>query len=194
MTSFVVVGAGLAGAATAWRLAAAGHEVTIVERGKPADPAGSSHGSARIFRYTYLSALYARLAVQAREQWNELEQESGVQLVTPTPVLDFGPARDAGQLAAVLAGVGVEHELLPAALAAQRWPGFVFDDPVLWHPGAVIDAERSVHAMIGLARSHGARLIPGWEVASVRRHGAGYRLTSTAGASLTAGRVVVAAG
>lgn len=194
-SAYVVVGAGLAGAATAWRLAAAGHEVTVVERGRPADAAGSSHGSARILRYSYPAPLYARLMVWARDLWAELERDHGARLITPTGVVDLGAERDAGQLAQVLAAVGVEHDLLPAAEAARRWPGIAVDSPVLWHPGAgVLDAERSVHAMLGLARSHGARLVTGWEVASVRRRGVGYRLASTTGATLTAGHVVVTAG
>ena len=50
-STYVVVGAGLAGAATAWSLARRGHEVTVLERSQPAARDGSSHGSARIFRY-----------------------------------------------------------------------------------------------------------------------------------------------
>ena len=42
----------------------------------------------------------------------------------------------------MLAGAGIEHELLSAAEAAARWPQIAFDTEVLWHPGAgVIDAE-----------------------------------------------------
>ena len=37
-SEYVVIGAGLAGAATAWQLARGGHEVTLVER----EPAGSA--------------------------------------------------------------------------------------------------------------------------------------------------------
>ena len=58
---YVVVGAGLAGAATARSLARRGHEVTLVERTQPAARDGSSHGSARIFRYAYPDPFYARL-------------------------------------------------------------------------------------------------------------------------------------
>lgn len=194
-SAYVVVGAGLAGAATAWRLAAAGHDVTIVERGTPADPAGSSHGSARIFRYAYPESFYTRLAVQARGIWTELEEAQKSTLITPTGALDFGVVRNPAHLAEALTGVGIEHELLSCAEASQRWPGIEFDSSVLWHPGAgVIDAERSVYAMVDLARSHGARLLGGWEVASVKRRGSGYRVISTTGAALDAGRVVIAAG
>ena len=51
-SQYVVIGAGLAGAAT-WHLARAGHELTLLERTRPATRDGSSHGSARIFRCAY---------------------------------------------------------------------------------------------------------------------------------------------
>ena len=89
---YVVVGAGLAGAATAWSLARRGHEVTVVERTQPAARDGSSHGSARIFRYAYPDPFYARLVVRARAGFDELERLTGRQLITPSGSLDFGPA------------------------------------------------------------------------------------------------------
>ena len=119
-SAFVVVGAGLAGAATAWRLAEAGHDVTLVERGLPADREGSSHGSARIFRYAYPSALYTDLVLRSRPLWSELEAAVGKQLISRTGCLDWGERRDPGALARSLEEVGIEHELLSPATASER--------------------------------------------------------------------------
>jgi sarcosine oxidase len=194
-SEYVVVGAGLAGAATAWHLAAAGHEVTILERGVPADPNGSSHGSARIFRYAYPDPFYARLVTDARRVWSELEQAHGEQLIRPTGSLDFGAVRKPRALAEVLNDIGVEHELVAKSAAAERWVDITVDYDVLWHPGAgVIDAERSVRAMIDQARSHGARLMTSWDVTSVSARGSGYRLRSSNGSTADARQVVIAAG
>lgn len=192
---YVVVGAGLAGAATALALARGGHEVTVVERSVPAAPDGSSHGSARIFRYAYPDAFYARMALEAKSLWQNLEQASGRRLITPTGSLDFGTARDPAGLAAVLAEVGVEHELLTADEARSRWPGLAVDTAALWHPGAgVIDAEMSVNAMLELARAEGALVLTGWPVARAMARPGGYRLTSVTGEKLDAERVLVSAG
>ncbi|WP_104181908.1 FAD-dependent oxidoreductase [Arthrobacter sp. B0490] len=194
-TDYVVVGAGLAGAATAWQLARRGHQVTIVERTTPASHDGSSHGSARIFRYAYPDPFYARAVVESRALWDELDRASGLELITPAGAVDYGPHRGPDQLARVLAGAGVDHELLSAAEARSRWPQIAFDTPVLWHPGAgVIDAERSVHAMVGQAIQHGATVLTGWSAARVEEHGAGYRVHSEAGETIEAGHVVVSAG
>ena len=194
-SKFVVVGAGLAGAATAWQLATAGHEVTILERAVPADAAGSSHGSARIFRYAYASEAYARMVVRSWDLWRDLEDRSGTRLITPSGALDFGVGREPAQLASVLDHVGVEHELLASGDASQRWPQFEFDSSVLWHPGAgVIDAETSVETMVSLARAQGARLFSGWEVSRVDHDARGYLIHNRAGDVIHGERVVVAAG
>ncbi len=194
-SEYVVVGAGLAGAATAWQLASQGHDVTILERTVPASHDGSSHGSARIFRYAYPDMFYTRAVIESKALWDELDRACGLDLITPAGAVDYGPERQPDHLARVLAATGVDHELLSAAAARERWPQIAFDTPVLWHPGAgVIDAERSVNAMIALAVKHGARLLAGWDVARVERRGAGYRVHSPAGEAIDAGNVVVSAG
>lgn len=192
---YVVVGAGLAGAATAWRLAASGHDVAVLERDVPASAAGSSHGSARIFRYAYADPFYAAAVAEAKKLWDGLEAAADQQLLTSCGAVDYGAGRSPRELAAVLDGIGVEHSLLSGEEASERWPGLVFDTDVLWQPGAgVIDAESTVNAMVGLAVAAGARLHNSWVLQNIARHGSGYRLTSKTGETFDAGHVVVSVG
>jgi sarcosine oxidase len=206
-SDYVVVGAGLAGAATAWQLAARGHQVTLLERNVPASHDASSHGSARIFRYAYPDPFYTRAVVESKALWDGLSAAAGTELITPAGAADFGSERHPQLLADVLAGAGIEHELLDASAARARWPQIEFDTDVLWHPGAgVIDAETAVNAMVDQAVKHGARLITGWALQrleqkgglernrSLERNGAGYRLTSATGETIDAGNVVISAG
>lgn len=198
-THHLVVGAGLAGASTAWRLAQRGYEVTLVDRTRPAAADGSSHGSARILRFAYPEALYARLVVRALDGWRELEAAAGTPLLTPAPALDHGPGRDPRALARVLAEVGVEHEVLTAARARARWPQVAADGEVLHQPGgAVVDAEATVRAAVAQAEAHGARVLTSWPLSSLERTGSGPRTRFTArscdGRALEAAHVVVAAG
>lgn len=194
-SDYVVVGAGLAGAATAWHLAARGHQVTLLERDIPAAHDGSSHGSARIFRYAYPDAFYTQAVLDSKAMWDGLAAEADTQLITPFGAVDYGPKRQPALLAGVLAGVGIEHELLSAAEATSRWPQIAFDTEVLWHPGAgVIDAETSVNAMVALAVRNGARVLTGWNLDRVERARAGYRLSSATGETLDAGNVVISTG
>lgn len=195
MSRYVVVGAGLAGSATAWWLARAGHAVTVLERSVPAAHDGSSHGSARILRYAYPDPFYAGLVVEARRDWDELEALAGERLVTPTGAVDLGTDRDPAGLAAVLAQVGVAHELLGPDEARERWPQLTVDSDVLVHQAAgVLDAERSVLAMLRLAQELGVVVEHDWPVASVRRDGSSYRVLAVDGRDVAADRLVVAAG
>ncbi|MFD5277568.1 FAD-dependent oxidoreductase [Pseudarthrobacter sp. NPDC058362] len=192
---YAVVGAGLSGAATAWHLAARGHGVALLERTTPANDAGSSHGSARIFRYAYPEEFYTRLVQEAKAGWDELARLSGKQLITPTGAVDYGAIRQPERLAAVLDARGIDHELLTPAEAGRRWPQIAFDTPVLWHPDAgVIDAHESVAAMVDQAVTNGAALHTNWAVASITGSAGAYVLTSEDGRTLRAANVIVAAG
>ncbi|MBP1325592.1 sarcosine oxidase [Leucobacter exalbidus] len=196
-SDYIVIGAGIAGASAAWRLAQRGAHVTVLERTTPANAAGSSHGSARIFRYAYAQPLYAGLVVRAKTGWDELERLSGTPLISPTGAVDFGADRRPQDLAHVLDTVGVEHELLDAGAAQERWPQFNFDSDVLWQPGAgVLDAETTVQTMLALAQATGfAEVRTNWNVASVRRIGsAGFEVRSVTGETVTGKKVIVAAG
>lgn len=193
--TIAVIGAGLAGAAAAYRLALRGHAVLVLERDVPASDTGSSHGSARIFRYAYPDSFYTRLVQEAYVGWEELQNAAGKRLITPTGAVDFGQHRDPSGLATVLAEAGVAHELLSEDEARVRWPGIDVNGPALWHDGAgVIDAHESVHAMLDLAVAAGARVLTGVEVTGVDRDGSGYVVRSRAGERFEADQVVVAAG
>ncbi|MCM1011587.1 FAD-dependent oxidoreductase [Brevibacterium sp. XM4083] len=197
MTEHIVIGAGLAGAAAAWALTARGENVTVLEQHRPANARGSSHGSARIFRYAYPERLYAELVVRARDLWTAVEEAADTELITPTGALDFGEARHTGQLTGVFDALGIDHEVLSAEAAHARWPQFAFDTEVLWHPDAgVIDAERSVRTLLDLALATGrARVFEDWTVAAVDRRSTGsLRVTSAAGDMVDAASVIVAAG
>lgn len=191
----VVIGAGLAGAATAWQLASRGHQVTVLERDRPAGMRGSSHGSARILRYAYPDPFYVRLMRDARVLWDRLERTTGARLVTPTGSVDSGLVRRPVELAHVLERVGIDHELMSARAAADRWPEMSFDSDVLFHPAAgVVDAEVAVRTMLDLAVAHGAVVHEGWTAASLQRAGASFRVTSDDGRRVDGDSVVVGAG
>jgi monomeric sarcosine oxidase len=155
----VIVGAGLAGGAAAYAAAKRGMNVVVLDAFGPGHRNGSSHGSARIFRRAYPDPLYVRLTGQSGERWRELAAAAGEDFITVTGGLDFGAARNPGQLQAVLTGCGVPAELMTAAAAARRWPQFDFAgvEQVMFHPDAgVLDPDRAVAAMLRLAAAGGA--------------------------------------
>ncbi|WP_199521533.1 FAD-dependent oxidoreductase [Jiangella anatolica] len=173
-----MVGAGLAGASAAWRLAASGVETALLEARTPAHDGGSSHGSARIFRHAYADPEYVALTVRALAGWRELARAAGTELLRTTGGLDLGPGRDLPAIAVALDGAGLEYELLPASAAAGRWPHLAFAADVLYQPAAgVVDAESAVTAMVSLAQAAGAQVRTSWRLAGVERRGAGWLLT-----------------
>jgi sarcosine oxidase len=194
LASIVVIGAGLAGASSAWRLAQAGHEVVVLEQATPAHRYGSSHGSARIFRYSYAERMYVDLVKESVRGWAELEASSNSVLLTRTGAVDHGVGHDPLEFARVLAAAGVDHELVDAKDASERW-GLTFETAALWHPAAgVIDAESAVLAMLDQAVAHGAVIEHRWPVTGVQRIGTAYRVEARDGRWVEAEQVVVAAG
>jgi len=191
----IVIGAGLAGSAAARALASRGRSVVLLEAFQPGHRRGSSHGSARIFRRAYPDPLYVRLTGQAQALWRQLADEAGEELVTTTGVIDYGPARVQEKMYEILTGFGVPAELMAAGEAAERWPGMAFGpDPVLFHPdGGVIDPERAMAAMRGIAAVRGAQIRYGSPVLRLEADGAGATV-HTADRSWRAPAVVVAAG
>ena len=190
----VIVGAGLAGSAAARALASRGRSVVLLEAFQPGHRRGSSHGSARIFRRAYPDPLYVRLTGQAQVLWRQLADEAGEELVTTTGAVDYGPALP-GTMHQIMTGAGVPAELMKAEAAAERWPGMSFGgDPVLYHPdGGVIDPERAMAAMRGIAAAGGAQICYGSPVLRVEADGAGATV-HTADRSWRAPVVIVAAG
>jgi sarcosine oxidase len=155
----VVVGAGIMGSATAWRLALAGADVALLERFEIGHRHGSSHGASRIFRLSYPDPTFVRMAQEALPLWRELEAVAGETLLEPTGGLDTGADLDGH--AAALAACGAPFELLTGAEAMARFSGIRIDpDARLIHQpdGATIAADRTWHALADTAVGLGAEV------------------------------------
>ncbi len=150
-----VVGGGVMGAATAWRLRARGVDVTLYEQFGPGHVRGSSHGGSRIFRFAYDVPEYVAMAKAALEGWRELEAEAGVPLLDITGGVDHGPAEEIERLSASMRSLDAPHEVLDGAVAEARFPGMRFDERVLVHPdGGRCRADAAVAALQGLVDTH----------------------------------------
>ena len=190
----VVVGAGLMGAASTLALARRGHAVTTLEARRVGHREGSSHGSSRIFRHSYVEPHYVEMTVRALGLWRELEELCGNELLTTTGGLDHGERRGVEALYAAQRAAGIPCEPLSPEAAAERWPHMRFASDVLFTPGAgVIDPELAIAEMLRLAESLGARLLEETPVIRVEPLESGVRIV-TPEQTLHAGAVVVAAG
>src|SRR4051794_2336885 len=147
------------GSSAAWWLARRGRRVIVLERFEQGHQRGSSHGSTRIFRLAYLERDYVELAPQSLRLWRELEDDAGVPLLDTTGGVDHGDARDTDTIAVAMRSTGVDHEVLRAEEAHERWPGLRFDGSVVFQPDAGrARADATVRAQQDRAMHHGAHL------------------------------------
>jgi sarcosine oxidase len=159
-----VIGAGVMGAMTAWRLARRGVPVTLFERYAPAHDRGATGGDTRIFRTACKEgAAHVPLIRESLPLWRELEAESGQALLRLTGVASIGPAQSPSMLAtlATTREFGLRLEVLESAQAAERYPQFqvaAHEQLYLDPDGGVIRADLSVLAAVTQAQAHGARL------------------------------------
>jgi sarcosine oxidase len=155
----VVIGGGAMGSATAWWLARWGIDVVLVEQFEAGHQLGSSHGSTRIFRLAYPEAIYVDMARQALPMWRDVEDDVGVGLLATTGGIDYGDPTSVQLIVDALTRTNVLHEIVGPREAARRWPGFVFDGPVLYQPDAGrISADTAVRALQKQAQVYGAQV------------------------------------
>jgi sarcosine oxidase len=188
-----VVGAGIAGAATAHELTRTVQPVALLEQFELAHARGSSHGTSRIFRLSYPDERYVRLAREALARWRELEAECGETLIVQTGSLDLGAI--ATENAPALAAGGVPHERLTGADVTARW-GIAArpDEPALFHPeGGITRADRAHAVFLARARANGVDVREHTRVTTLRPDHDAVEVATENGV-LRAGAVVVAAG
>lgn len=194
----IVVGAGIHGAASAYRLARAGKRVLILEQFDALHFRGSSHGETRVIRSAYEHPAYVRLVHRAFEGWRELEREANLALLEPRPHLDLA-APDHPGFAAVqraLRAEGVPHEELDAAQLRARFPALRVPEghaALLDRRAGLVQATASVRTLLRLAERRGAELRALSRVRTLEAASHGWRVGTDEG-TWEAGQVVLAVG
>lgn len=204
--TYAVVGAGMIGAAAARHLALGGARVAIVGPPEPPDRAthdgifASHYDEARITRTIDADPVWARLAHRSIGRYRAIEDESGIAFHSDVGCLIAGPAGPDGAVAQALDAaerLGAAATALSAEACAVRFPFLTLprDSAAVWeaHGAGHINPRRLVAAQLRLAVRGGAVLIP--EITrSVRETGAVAAIETTAGRTLAAEKVLVAAG
>jgi sarcosine oxidase len=155
----VVVGGGVMGTAAAWALCRRGREVVLLEQFELGHKRGSSHGTSRIFRFSYHDPMYVGLAMEALPLWRELERESGRGLLTITGGLDVGEAVTTH--ASALETLGAAFEVMDGGEAERRFPflSIPAGEPVLFQPDAgIVAADAAVRAFAESAAARGVEV------------------------------------
>ena len=189
-----VIGAGVAGAATARHLAKAGHEVVVFEQFEVGHKRGSSGGTSRVFRFSYEDPAFVAMAMAALTMWRELETESLETLIVTTGGLDIGG--EIGGHVRALKENGAEFAVLDGPEVATRWPGVSLggDTGILFQPDAgVALADRAMAAFVKGATAAGCELLENTRVEELGVDGSA-AIVTTDDDSYRAQTAVVAAG
>jgi sarcosine oxidase len=127
---FVVVGAGVFGSWTAWKLRQNGHNVLLVDAWGPAHARSSSGGETRLIRTEYAAEpLYTRWAWESLAEWHSLSRRHESPIFYETGALYIYPEDSAtiDKSIAMQRALGVPIEKLSVADLASRWPQMNFD-------------------------------------------------------------------
>jgi sarcosine oxidase len=172
---YAVLGLGGIGSAALYRLAhrSAG-EVIGFERFELGHARGASEDHSRIIRRSYHTPGYVRLADSAYRAWEEVERESGTELLVRTGGLDLWPAGaaiPAEDYTGSMRAEGVAFEELDVAEVMRRWPQWKLDDgtrAVFQEDGGLVAASRANQVHRDLAAAHGAVLRDRAPVTAIR--------------------------
>lgn len=157
----VVIGAGVFGAWTAWRLRQAGRTVVLVDAWAPAHSRASSGGESRMIRGAYgADEVYTRMALESLEEWRTLAAHAGLPIFHPTGVLFFFPRVEPflEETMRVHRRLGLPTELLGPEEMRRRFSQINFDGIAagLYEPrfGALM-ARRAVQQLVADFVAHG---------------------------------------
>lgn len=204
--SIVVVGCGgLGSAACYWLAREEGSAVLGLEQFALGHHRGASQDHSRIIRLAQHQDAYAALAPHAYAAWNEVQTESGVQLLIRTGGLviedvaeragtDTGTRNIEGYVD-VMRRHGVDFELLDADEITARWPQFRLagdEHGIYQAESGIVDAAKANATHVALARAAGATIRDRTPVIALRPRGGRIEVV-TADEAYLAERVVLAA-
>jgi sarcosine oxidase len=196
----VVLGLGGIGSAAAyWASRSIGAGVLGIEQHELGHNRGGSEDHSRIIRLSYHTPAYVELAKGAYEAWEQVEVDSGEQLILRTGGLDLAPTHATIGLDSYrssMAAAGVPFEELDAAEVMRRWPQWKLDDDVgalFQENSGIAMASRANVTHRKLAADNGATLIDGAEVTGVREVGGEVEI-AVDGRTYRAAALIVAAG
>jgi len=198
--TLLIIGAGIAGASLAWRLARAGRPVVLIER-EPQPGMHSTGRSAAMFMESYGPPGVRALTRASRDFYQHPPAGfAEAPLLSPRHALFVATAGQQAALArmqADLAASGTTMALLNSELLAQAAPALkpdLFQNALLDEQGYDMDVHALLQGFLRGARQAGARLLTGVQPLRAAHDGQRWRVALSDGNELVAHTVVNAAG
>ncbi|MDT8861306.1 N-methyl-L-tryptophan oxidase [Alkalihalobacillus sp. MEB130] len=197
----IVIGLGAMGSTAVYQLAKRGQKVLGIDRFAPAHDQGSSHGGSRIIRQSYFEdPAYVPLLLRAYELWDEIERESGEEILTITGGLMVGNPSSLTVSGSIESAKkwGLSYEVLNSRDIRQRFPVFTPSDQMIGlyeEKAGFVRPELSVYTHLSQAERHGAEfkffeVVETWEASPT---GEGVRVVTNNGV-YEAGKLVISPG
>jgi len=205
---YIIVGAGMMGAAAARHLSRWTDGVALIGPEEPLDHSShrgvfaSHYDEARITRTIDSDPVWARLANRSIARYRQIEEDAGIDFYAEDGCLIVGPKRGegpsyVGDVLAASQRLGVETALLDDEGLGSKFPLFAFpkDSEGVWEArnAGHINPRRLVRAQTLLAERQGCALIRE-TVAGVREENGRVVVTTAEGKQYVADKVLVAAG
>jgi sarcosine oxidase len=160
-----VIGTGSIGSMTLWQLARDGVDAIGFEQIAPGHDQAAAGGESRIFRTAYLEGpQYVPLLLRARELWRELEEESGLDLLTLNGGLMIGHRASEAMRNVLVSAEDFEipHRILDEAAMGREYPQHRMrpgEIAFLDEWAGVLRPEFAVLAAARAAQGRGARVV-----------------------------------
>jgi glycine/D-amino acid oxidase-like deaminating enzyme len=187
--SVTIIGGGVMGLMTAYHAAPLAGPVTVLDASRPGDPATASFGLTRSVRNDYLDPEYARLAMEARQLWLDLQARSGRRLLVDCGCLNLVKASvtpdEADSYAVrsfeVLADLGLPRAALPGAALTERFPQFAADGGWLDVDAGFADVAAVTQTLTEALPRLGVTVTGDTEIRAIGRADGRWRVRSSSG-------------
>ena len=166
----IVVGLGAMGSAATYQLAKKGNRVLGIDQFTPPHTYGSSHGDTRVTRQAIGEGPeYVPLVLRSYELWDEIQSETGKQILTVTGGLIMTSAAQSvrhgsqffRQTVDSAEKYGIAHHLLDASEIKRRFPQFKLqgnETGYFEEKAGYLRPELAIDAQLELAQRYGAEL------------------------------------
>ncbi|HET6889837.1 MAG TPA: FAD-dependent oxidoreductase, partial [Pyrinomonadaceae bacterium] len=194
-----VIGAGVFGAWTAYRLRQSGASVILIDKYGAGNRLASSGGESRIMRRGYgPDEIYSRSADQSLEQWRQMSDRTGQPLFYRTGVLWLAREDDPYSVStlATFERIGVAFEKFGRLQLSERYPQIQFGS-VAWAifepDGGALMARRAVQSIVKEAEKDGITYLQD-SILPPQSDGRLTAVLTAGGQRIEAGRFVFACG